>query len=85
MNLTKLETLVLTEICHQLETWRDDEPGYSCIDGSDITKALDLNPKTISGVISSLCKRGLVWSEDGGDFEGILYAQWDKIPNDFGR
>jgi len=84
-NLTELENKVLTEICEQLETWRDGEPGYSCIDGSDITRALNLKPKTTSGVISSLCKKGYIHSEDGGDFEGIIYADWEKIPNDFGR
>ena len=85
MNLTALETKVLTEICHQLADWRDDEPGYSCIDVSDITQALELKPKTVSGVIGSLCKKGLIDSEDGGNFEGIIYPHWDKIPNDFGR
>ncbi len=85
MELTELEKIVLEEICRQLAGWRDDEPGYSCIDGSDITKALQMKPKVIAGVISSLCKKGLIDSEDGGDFDGIIYPNWDKIPNDFGR
>jgi DNA-binding MarR family transcriptional regulator len=83
--LTELENKVLTEICYQLETWRDGEPGYSCIDGSDITRELKLKPKVVAGVISSLCKKGYVYSEDGGDFNGILYPDWRKIPNNFGR
>ena len=83
--LTELEHKVLTELCHQLSIWRDGEPGYSCIDGSDITSSLKLKPKVVSGVISSLCKKGLVWSDDGGDFDGILYACWDKIDTDYAR
>lgn len=84
-NLTELENKVLNEICQQLATWRDDEPGYSCIDGADITRALNLKPKTTSGVIGSLCKKGYIQSDDGGDFNGIIYACWDKIPDQFGR
>ena len=84
-DLTGLENTVLNEICLQLAVWRDGEPGYSCITGSDITSALNLKPKTTSGVISSLCKKGYISSEDGGDFNGIIYANWEKIPNDFGR
>lgn len=85
LNLTELENKVLNEICLQLAPWRDGEPGYSCIDGHDLTVALGLNPKTTSGVIGSLCKKGFICSEDGGDFGGIIYANWENIPNEFGR
>lgn len=85
--LTELEGKVLTEICKQLSTWRDKEPGYSCISGSDITKALQLKPKRTSGVISSLCQKGLLYSEIEGSetSEPLLYPAWDKIPDDFAR
>lgn len=80
--LTELENKVLTFICIELADWRDDEPGYSCTDGSDITKHFGWNPKTTSGVISSLCKKGLL---DSDEELNILYPQWDSIPNEYGR
>ena len=84
MNLTELENQVLTFICQFLSTWRDDEPGYSCLGGDEIAPALKLGKRTTAGVIGSLCKKGFITSEDG-DFDGIIYANWEKIPNDFAR
>ena len=83
--LTTLENQALDALCKMLSTWREGEPGYSCIDGADITRALRWPPKTTSGVISSLCKKGYVETSDDGDFKGILYVKWGKIPENFGR
>jgi DNA-binding MarR family transcriptional regulator len=82
--LTEFENKVLDYICQELSTWREDEPGYSCIDGSDVTRDLQLKPRSTSGVIGSLCKKGYLVSEEG-DFKDILYIVWEKIPDDFGR
>ena len=83
--LTNLENKVLDYLCKELSTWRETEPGYSCLEGSDVTRDLKLNPRTTSGVISSLCKKGYLTSEDEGHFKGIIYVDWQKIPDDFGR
>ena len=83
--LTELENKALDCLCRQLATWREDEPGYSCIDGTDITRELGWPARTTSGVIGSLCKKGFVVSDDNGDFDGILYVIWNNIPDDFGR
>jgi len=83
--LTELENKVLDFLCKELSDWRENEPGYSCFDGSDVTTKFGWNPKTTSGIVGSLCKKGYIQSDDEGDFEGILYVNWKMIPNDFGR
>jgi len=83
--LTELENKALDCLCRQLAIWREDEPGYSCIDGADITRELGWPARTTSGVIGSLCKKGFIESDDNDDFDGLLYVRWEKIPNEFGR
>jgi hypothetical protein len=46
--LTTLENQALDALCKMLSTWREGEPGYSCIDGADITRALRWPPRTTS-------------------------------------
>ncbi len=82
--LTELENKALLAICKELSIWRDSEPGYSCIDGNDVSIASGISKKSIAGVIGSLCKKGYIES-DSEDFDGIIYPHWDKIPTEFGR
>lgn len=82
-SLTELENKVLDYLCRELATWREDEPGYSCVDGNDVTKEFKWNPKITSGIISSLFKKGYL--SDGYDDGTTLCVVWENIPNDFGR
>lgn len=84
--LTISEATVMEFLCNELATWRFDEPGYSCVGGTDITKYLkklnkDWNAKSTSGVVSSLVKKGYLQTHD--DFKDIVYPQWCRVPKSF--
>lgn len=82
--LTQNENMVLNFICQELATWRDDEPGFSDLDGRDVTKGcFPDRPATTAGVIGSLVKKGYIDVDE--DFDNIIYPNWSKIPDDFGR
>ncbi len=82
-NLTPDEIKVLEYLCLELATWRDSEPGYSCVGGTDITKHFKWAGKTTSGLVSSLTRKRFVYSDD--QFPDILYPLWYMIPKSFGR
>jgi hypothetical protein len=82
-DLTTLENVVLNYACQYLAIWRLNEPGYSCLTGNDITKHFQWKPKTTSGIISSLFKKG--YFTDGYDDGITICVEWDKIPDDFGK
>jgi hypothetical protein len=81
--LIQKECDVLMYLCWELAQWRDSEPGYSCVGGTDVTKHFKWNGKITSGVMSSLARKGFVYSDD--EFVDISYPVWSKIPNSFGR
>jgi hypothetical protein len=84
--LTTLENQVLFAICEELEDWRDSEPGYSCIDHTDL-KRLKLSKHTLAGVLGSLCTKDLISiaTESDADFINIIYPRWENIDDSFGR
>jgi hypothetical protein len=82
-SLTELEIKVLTAICQELESWRDSEPGYSCIDYTDLS-GLGLGKHVLAGVLGSLTAKNIIDVADG-DFKGIIYPRWENIDNNFAR
>lgn len=64
------------------------EDNFSCATIEDFQRELDLDKHQISGLISSLEKKGIIWMEDRED-EGLPNLYWisdewlKEQPNDF--
>lgn len=78
MNTTELENKVLVSMLHN--HYGDEGSAVWAWAHNDSTKPHGLPKATVSGVISSLCKKGLMWSnEDGRDSTIGLTDEGRKI------
>lgn len=71
LNVTELESLFLTTLIDNLFA----EPHFSDIDVSDMANYMNQPKATVKGVLGSLVKKGLVFTEDSGTGFDLIYLQ----------
>ena len=78
ISLTEKETTILSHLYSELSSYFGEE--YSDIDCNDVSKSLNMDVKTVKGVVGSLVKKEILNTYDTGTgFDVISFVRQDEM------